>query len=196
MLWAPLTEEDKKRYSVLNKENLEFLMNRYNKVNRWVIADMIRRSAYHNPDKPAVIFQGKTLTYSQLEREPTGWPTPDRTGREEIRSVHSGPQHHSSRDHLVGCAKIAPLPGHQLLLRGKDNSYCIDHSESVALLSRTPVRSGQGCQNDMPTVRPGSGRTGGRQAARKRPVRRFRRLVREVSRDERMPFSTSKIPAR
>jgi len=44
-------------------------MNRYNQVNRWVIGDMIRRSAYHYPDKPALIFQDKTLTYRQLEDE-------------------------------------------------------------------------------------------------------------------------------
>jgi fatty-acyl-CoA synthase len=69
MVWAPLTEEEKKRYRVINKENLDFLMNRYNKVNRWVIADMIRRSAYHYPDKPALIYGDKTLTYAELERE-------------------------------------------------------------------------------------------------------------------------------
>jgi hypothetical protein len=28
--WSPLTEADKTRYQVINKENLEFLMNRYN----------------------------------------------------------------------------------------------------------------------------------------------------------------------
>jgi len=38
-----LSAEDKSRYSILNKENLDYLMNRYNRVNRWVIADMIRR---------------------------------------------------------------------------------------------------------------------------------------------------------
>jgi fatty-acyl-CoA synthase len=44
--WLPLTEKEKACYNVINKENLEYLMDRYNKVNRWVIADMIRRSAY------------------------------------------------------------------------------------------------------------------------------------------------------
>ena len=66
---APLTEAEKSRYMTINKENLEFLMNRYNKVNRWVIADMIRRSAYHYPDKPALVYGDKTLTYAELERE-------------------------------------------------------------------------------------------------------------------------------
>jgi len=38
---------EKERYNVINKKNLEFLMDRYNRVNRWVIGDMIRRTAYH-----------------------------------------------------------------------------------------------------------------------------------------------------
>ena len=46
-IWKPLTEYEKKSYNTLDKENIEFLMDRYNKVNRWVIADMIRRSSYH-----------------------------------------------------------------------------------------------------------------------------------------------------
>ena len=41
-------------------------MSRYNKVNRWVIADMIRRGAYHYPHKKALIFKEKALTYSEL----------------------------------------------------------------------------------------------------------------------------------
>ena len=44
----PMTDEQKARFNALNKENLEFLMDRYNRVNRWVIADMIRRTAYHS----------------------------------------------------------------------------------------------------------------------------------------------------
>jgi hypothetical protein len=66
--WKPLSEEEKARYNTLNKENVEFLMDRYNRVNRWVIADMIRRSRYHYPDKKALIFQDKSLTYTELEK--------------------------------------------------------------------------------------------------------------------------------
>jgi len=75
--WSPLTEEDKTRYKVINKENLEFLMNRYNKVNRWVIADMIRRSAYHYPDKPALIYGDKTLPALPLPSSPRTPGSPD-----------------------------------------------------------------------------------------------------------------------
>ena len=64
---SPLTDTEKDCYNVLNPENLAFLMNRYNRVNRWVIADMIRRSAYHYPDKNALIFGDTSLTYTDLE---------------------------------------------------------------------------------------------------------------------------------
>jgi len=68
-LSMPLSQTDKERYSELNKENLAFLMDRYNNVNRWVIADMIRRTAYHHPDKDAIVFNGRKLTYRQMEAE-------------------------------------------------------------------------------------------------------------------------------
>ena len=60
--YSPLTDACRERFHALNKENLEFLMDRYNRVNRWVIADMVRRTAYHTPDKEALIFGDKTLT--------------------------------------------------------------------------------------------------------------------------------------
>ena len=62
----PLSAKDKERYGTINQENIEFIMNRNNRINRWVIADMIRRSAYHLPDKTALIFNDKNLTYTQL----------------------------------------------------------------------------------------------------------------------------------
>jgi fatty-acyl-CoA synthase len=62
-----MTDQDRARFDALNKENLEFLMDRYNRVNRWVIADMVRRTAYHYPHKTAVVFGDRTLSYEQLE---------------------------------------------------------------------------------------------------------------------------------
>ena len=70
-------------------------MTRYNAVNRWVIGDMIRRSAYHYPDKPALIDGDISRTYSQLEDDI------DQTaqallglGVQKIRPRgHPGPQH-------------------------------------------------------------------------------------------------------
>ena len=50
----PLTRAEAEQYSTVSKKNIEFLMNRYNKVNRWVIADMLRRSRYHLDRKSVV----------------------------------------------------------------------------------------------------------------------------------------------
>jgi non-ribosomal peptide synthetase component E (peptide arylation enzyme) len=68
-LGIPLTDADKAKFNTLNKETVEYLMTRYNKVNRWVIADMIRRSAYHFPNKTAMIFGDKKMTYAEMEGE-------------------------------------------------------------------------------------------------------------------------------
>ncbi|MDR3567991.1 MAG: AMP-binding protein [Syntrophobacteraceae bacterium] len=65
--WKLLSEPDRSRYQTINRENVEFLLNRYNRVNRWVIADILRRSRYRFPDKPAVVFGDRTLTYAALE---------------------------------------------------------------------------------------------------------------------------------
>ncbi|WP_299984001.1 AMP-binding protein [Desulfobacula sp.] len=64
-----LTAKERSKYDTLNKENINFLMERYNRVNRLVIADMVRRSSYHYPDKTALIFGDRSLTYAQLETE-------------------------------------------------------------------------------------------------------------------------------
>ncbi len=68
-LGIPLTDADKAKFNTLNKDTVEYLMTRYNKVNRWVIADMIRRSAYHYPDKTAMIFGDRKMTYAEMEAD-------------------------------------------------------------------------------------------------------------------------------
>lgn len=137
VLGMPLTESEKQCYKVINKENIEFLMNRYNKVNRWVIGDMIRRSAYRYPDKAALIFQDKTLSYTQLEAA---------CNRTANALLDLGVQKydrvailaHNTIDHVLtwmGCAKIGAIYlAINYLLRGKDISYCINHSESKVFI--------------------------------------------------------------
>lgn len=128
-----LSAEDKARYRTLDKENLDFLMNRYNRVNRWVIADMIRRSAYHYPDKAALVFGDRSLTYRELEAESNrvanaltslGVEKYDRVAILAHNTIH----------HVLvwlGCCKIgAVYLAINYLLKDKDVSYCIDHSES------------------------------------------------------------------
>ncbi len=152
-----LSAEDKSRYSVLNRENLDFLMNRYNRVNRWVIADMIRRSAYHYPDKTAVIFGNKSLTYTQLEEESNRVANALRDlGVEKYDRVAI--LAHNTVHHVLtwlGCCKIgAVYLAINYLLKGKDISYCIDHSESkVFIVEDALYPLVKDVLNDMKTVR-------------------------------------------
>ncbi len=153
----PLTEEEKKRYTVINKENLEYLMNRYNKVNRWVIADMIRRSAYHYPDKAAIIYKDKTLTYAQLEAEcnrvanalrDLGIQKYDRVAILAHNTIH----------HVLiwmACCKIGAIYlAINYLLRGKDIAYCINHSESKAFIVEDALFDlVKDVLDDVPTVK-------------------------------------------
>jgi len=112
-------------------------MDRYNKTNRWVIADMIRRSAYHYPDKKAVIFGDKSLTYTELENEcnrvanalsDLGIQKYDRVAILAHNTLH----------HVLvwfACCKIgAVYLAINYMLRGRDISYCINHSESKAFV--------------------------------------------------------------
>lgn len=132
-----LTETEKQCYKVINKENIEFLMNRYNRVNRWVIGDMIRRSAYRYPDKAALIFQDKTLSYTQLEAacNQTANALLDLGVQKYDRVAILA---HNTIDHVLtwmGCAKIGAIYlAVNYLLRGKDISYCINHSESKVFI--------------------------------------------------------------
>jgi fatty-acyl-CoA synthase len=156
-LWKPLKKGEKERYNVINKKNLEFLMDRYNRVNRWVIGDMIRRTAYHYPDKPALIFQDKTLTYRQLE---------DECNRTANALLDLGVEKydrvailaHNTIDHVLtwfGCAKIGAIYlAINYLLRGKDISYCINHSESkVFIVEDSLYDLVKDVLDDMPTVK-------------------------------------------
>lgn len=156
-MWATLKEEEKQRYNVINKENLEFLMNRYNRVNRWVIADIIRRSAYRYPNKPALIFKDRTLTYEELEREcnkvanallALGVQKYDRVAILAHNTIH----------HVLtwfGCCKIGAIYlAINYLLRGKDISYCINHSESkVFIIEDALYDLVKDVMDDMPTVK-------------------------------------------
>ncbi|MDD5170355.1 MAG: acyl-CoA synthetase [Syntrophales bacterium] len=154
---SSLTEEEKARYHLINKENLEFLMNRYNRANRWVIGDMIRRSAYHYPDKKAIVFQDVSLTYAELE---------EACNRTANALLGLGVQKydrvailaHNTIDHVLtwlGCAKIGAIYlAINYLLRGKDISYCINHSESkVFIVEDSLYDLVKDVLDDMPTVK-------------------------------------------
>ena len=151
-----MTDHEKARFNKLNKENLEFLMDRYNRVNRWVIADMVRRTAYHYPGKAAVIFNDKTLTYEQLERAANktanaltalGVAKYDRVAILAHNTVH----------HVLtwlACCKIgAVYLAINYLLRGPDVQFCINHSESkVFIIEDALYPIVENVLAEMPTV--------------------------------------------
>ena len=129
----PMTEEEKARFGLLNQENLEFLMDRYNRVNRWVIADMIRRTAYHYPDKTAVIFGDIAMTYAELEaacnRTANALSALGVKKYDRVAILAHNTLHHVLT--WLGCCKIgAVYLAINYLLRGPDIAYCINHSES------------------------------------------------------------------
>ena len=128
-----MTEEQKARFNVLNKENLEFLMDRYNRVNRFVIADMVRRTAYHSPDKTAIIFGDKSLTYAELDAA-SNQTANALAGLRVKKYDRVAILAHNTIHHVLtwlGCCKIgAVYLAINYLLRGPHITYCINHSES------------------------------------------------------------------
>ena len=134
---GPITEEEKARFHLLNKENLNVLMDRYNRVNRWVIADMVRRTAYHFPDKTALVFGDQSMTYSELEaacnRTANALAGLGVQKYDRVAILAHNTIHHVLT--WLGCCKIgAVYLAINYLLRGPDISYCINHSESKVFI--------------------------------------------------------------
>jgi len=132
-----MTDEEKARFNTLNKENLAFLMDRYNRVNRWVIADMIRRTAYHYPDKTALVFGDHRLTYAELEaaanRAANALAGLGVEKYDRVAILAHNTLHHVLT--WLGCCKIgAVYLAINYLLRGPDVSFCINHSESKVFI--------------------------------------------------------------
>ncbi|MBS0014439.1 MAG: AMP-binding protein, partial [Desulfobacterales bacterium] len=131
------TKDEKARFEALTRKNVEFLLNRYNRVNRWVIADMIRRSAYHHPDKTALIFQDREMTYTELEAacNQTANALLDLGVKKYDRVAILA---HNTLHHVLtwlGCCKAgAVYLAINYLLRGPDIQYCINHSESTVFI--------------------------------------------------------------
>ena len=132
-----LTEEEKARYHEINKENIEFIMERNNHVNRWVIADMLRRTAYHYPDKTALVFNDISRTYQELEGEcnQVANALADLGAQKYDRVAILA---HNTHHHVLtwmGCTKIGAIYlAINYLLRGNDIAYCINHSESKVFI--------------------------------------------------------------
>ncbi|MFH0784804.1 MAG: acyl-CoA synthetase [Pseudomonadota bacterium] len=137
MIHEPLSTEDKLRYSTISPENIDFIMNRNNRINRWVVADMIRRTRYHYPDKTALVFGDLCLTYTQLE---------DQCNQAANALANLGVKKydrvailaHNTHHHVLtwmGCAKIGAIYlAVNYLLKDDDIAFCINHSESTVFI--------------------------------------------------------------
>ncbi len=143
-------------FSKLDKNNIETLLNKYNKINRWVIADILKRSAYRYPDKTALSFNGKNFTYGELEREcnkvanaliDLGIKKYDRVAILAHNTLH----------HVLtwfACCKIGAIYlAINYLLKGNDIKYCINHSESkIFIIEDELYPQVESVLNDMPTI--------------------------------------------
>ena len=152
-----LSEKDKERYHLINKENIEFIMDRNNRINRWVIADMIRRTAYHFPDKEALVFNDQSLTYTDLDARcnQVANALADLGVKKYDRVAILA---HNTTHHVLtwmGCAKIGAIYlAVNYLLRDDDIAYCINHSEStVFIVEDTLYDQVKSVLDKMPTVR-------------------------------------------
>jgi fatty-acyl-CoA synthase len=123
----------KKCFNKINKENVEFLLNRYNKINRWIIGDIFKRSGYRYPDKIALSFKDINYTYNELDSEinkvanaliDLGVEKYDRVAIIAHNTLH----------HVLtwfACTKIGAIYlAINYLLNGPEIEYCINHSES------------------------------------------------------------------
>ncbi|MDY6821873.1 MAG: AMP-binding protein, partial [Deferribacterota bacterium] len=149
--------DEKKYFQEINEENIEFLLNRYNRVNRWVIADMIRRTAHHYPNKTALIFRDKQMTYSELEKtcNRTANALADLGVKKYDRVAILA---HNTIDHVLtwlGCCKLGAIyVPINYLLRGQDIQYCINHSESkIFIIEDALYDLVKDVLSEMPTVK-------------------------------------------
>lgn len=135
--YPALTDAQRDRFQKLDRESIDFLMQRYNQVNRWVVADMLRRTRYHHPDQTALIFGGLTRSYAELEDEcnqvanallSLGVRKYDR-----VAILAHNTHHHVLT--WLGAAKMgAVYLAINYLLRGPDIAYCVNHSEATVLV--------------------------------------------------------------
>jgi fatty-acyl-CoA synthase len=127
----------KKCFNKINKENVEFLLNRYNKINRWIIGDIFKRSGYRYPDKIALSFKDINFTYNELDSEinkvanaliDLGVEKYDRVAIIAHNTLH----------HVLtwfACTKIGAIYlAINYLLNGPEIEYCINHSESKVFI--------------------------------------------------------------
>ncbi|HZK49575.1 MAG TPA: acyl-CoA synthetase [Thermoleophilia bacterium] len=152
-----LTAEDKAKYDRLTPESVVFLRSRNNKANRWVIADLLRRSRYHFPNKTALVFGDRSLTYSELDDECNRVANAlldlDLQKYDRVAILA-----HNTLHHVLTWFGTAKAGGVYLainyLLRGKDISYSINHSEAkIFIVEDVLYDLVKDVLDEMPTVK-------------------------------------------
>lgn len=128
-----MTTDADRYYSELNRESISYLRKRYNKITRWVVADLLKRSAYRYPEKTALIYNDLSYTYTELDAECNRFANAllaaglQRYDRVAILA-------HNTAHHVITWFGAAKAGGIYLainyMLKGKDISFCINHSES------------------------------------------------------------------
>lgn len=153
----PLPEDAKKHYQSFDRDSIAFLRTRYNRITRWVIADIVRRSAYRYPEKPALIFGDHVLTYAELD-EATNRVAQGLLALGLKRFDRVAILAHNTIHHVFTWLGTAKAGGIYLavnyLLRGKDIAYCINHSEARFFIVEDALGElVEGVLAEMPTVR-------------------------------------------
>lgn len=154
---ASLSENDKLRYGTINQENIDFIMQRNNRINRWVVADMIRRTRYHYPDKNALVFNDICLTYSQLEDQ-CNQAANALAGLGVKKYDRVAILAHNTHHHVLtwmGCAKIGAIYlAVNYLLKDEDIAFCINHSEcTIFIVEDSLYDNVKGVLNKMPRIK-------------------------------------------
>lgn len=128
-----MNDKEKKYFREINKETVAFLRKRYNCITRWVVGDIVHRSAYRYPNKTALIFNDTVVTYSELDaminRFANGLHTLGLKRYDRVAILA-----HNTIHHVIAWLGTARSGGIYLpmnyLLRGKDIAYCANHSEA------------------------------------------------------------------
>lgn len=154
---SALTDAERAMYSEISRDSIDFLMTRHNRVNRWVVADLLRRSAYRYPDKTAVISGDRRVSYAALEADCNRAANALRAagiGRfDRVALLAHNTLHHVQT--WFGCCKAgAVYLALNYLLNGRDLAWCINHSEARLLIVEDSLyHLVADVLDDMPTVR-------------------------------------------
>jgi len=143
-------------FDSITEEGVKELRRRYNRVNRWVVADMVRRSAYRFPNKPALIFNDTALTYAELER------ALNRVGNALLslglkkfdRVAVLG---HNTIHHVLAWLGILKAGGIYVplnfMLKGKELAYQVNHADAKVLIVEDSLLGNiEGVLAELPSV--------------------------------------------